>query len=313
MDGLDNGVRASVEARHKLTTYSLAGSWSNREASTVQIDDLGFSTVRGRVDTYWIEGGLARELNAQDTVSWLTRFTSTQFSSPKATDLVDMTTTADWIRRLDPLNDLTASLQFEWQRFDNATNTELFVWRPIAGVRSRLTKQLTFKGSAGAAITTTIQDPGSNPPLPLSTARPGTQLGWIADALLSYKLNMSEISLSAAQSIAPSALGDLQQRSSVALYVRQDINNVSSVSFTGAFSRIKAPPGANSLLIDQSTIDGNAADVYTASVAYDHRLARDWNGRLAYKFSHRTSENGTANANTVLLAVKHDVTIWHDQ
>ena len=315
-DALNHGLRASMESKYKVMTYNLAGSWSRRDASTVQIEDIGFATVRGHVDTYVAEGGMRRALSPEESIGWATRVTAIQFSSQgttsSATNSLDLTTTADWRRQLNPLTDVTSSLQFEWQSLDNAYGTDNFIWRPILGVQHRLTKQLTVKVSGGASITTTTQDV-TTPIPPATTPLPsGTKLGWLADFLLIYKLKMMEVSFLAAHSVAPSALGDLQERSTVSLTYRQDINAVSAFSLSGMFTRITAPPGSNAILLDQPAFTGNAVDVYTATLGYSHRLARDWNAQLTYKFTHRTAETNSANSNAVMLSVKHDVTLWHD-
>ena len=316
LNALNHGVRASMETKERLNTYNLAGSWTRRDASSVQIEDIGFATVHGHVDTYVAEGGARRELSPQESIGWATRVTAIQFSSQRATspgtDSLSVVNTADWKRQLGLITDVFSSLQFEWQSLDNVYSTNNFIWRPIAGVQHRLTKQLTIRVSGGAAITTTTLDttapvpPGTTPP------RSGTQIGWLADLLLTYKLKMTEVSFLAGHSVAPSALGDLQERSTVSLTYKQDINAVSALSLSGMFSRIKAAPGSNTILIDQPAFIGNAADVYTATIGYDYKLARDWNARLTYRFTHRQTQTNSANSNAVMLSVRHNMTLWHD-
>jgi len=315
-DALSHGVRASIERREKVMTYNFGGSWSRRDASTVQIEDIGFATVHGHVDTYVAEGGMRRDLSPYESIGWASRVTAIQFWSQAANshapDSLSVVNTADWRRQLSPLTDVTAAVQFEWQNLDNASGTNNYIWRPTVGVQHRLTKQLTLKVSGGAAITTTTQDV-TTPIPPATTPLPsGTKLGWLADALLVYKIKTAEFSFFAGRSVAPSALGDLQERSKVSLNYRQDINPVSSLSLSGSFSHITAPPGSNSILLDQPSFTGNAVDVYTASVGYNYLLARDWTAQFTYRFTHRQAETNRANSNAVILAIKHDVTLWHD-
>jgi len=316
LDALDHGLRAGMESKHKVMTYNLAGSWARRDASTVQIEDIGFATVGGHVDTFVAEGGMRRALSPEESIGWATRATLIQFSSQRtnarAIDSLSITTTADWRRQLNPLTDVTSSLQLEWQSLDNASGTDNFIWRPTLGVQHRLTKQLTVKVTGGASITTTTQDVATPIPPAVAPLPSGTRLGWLADFLLVYKLKMMEVSFLAAHSVAPSALGDLQERSTVSLSYRQDINAVSAFSLSGAFTRITAPPGSNAILIDQPAFAGNAVDVYTAALGYNHKLARDWNAQLSYKFTHRRTESNSASSNALMLSVKHDMTIWHD-
>jgi hypothetical protein len=315
-DALNHGVRASLESREKVTTYSLGGSWTRRDASTVQIEDIGFATVHSKVDTYVAEGGMRRELSPQESIGWASRVTAIQFSSQNTSsqtpDSLSIVNTADWRRQLSPLTDVTTAVQFEWQSLDNASGTNNFIWRPTVGVQHRLTKELTLKVSGGAVMTTTTQDV-TTPIPPATTPLPsGTRFGWLGDALLVYKLKTTEFSFFAARSVAPSALGDLQERSTVSVSYRQSINAYSSLSLTGAFSHITAPPGSNSILLDQPAFTGNAVDVYTASIGYSYNLARDWTAQLTYRFTHRQAESNRANSNAIIVSVKHDVTLWHD-
>jgi hypothetical protein len=65
-------------------------------------------------------------------------------------------------------------------------------------------------------------------------------------------------------------------------------------------------------LFDQPGFTGNAVDVYTASIGYSYKLARDWNAQLTYRFTHRQAEASHANSNAAIFAIKHDATLWHD-
>jgi len=65
------------------------------------------------------------------------------------------------------------------------------------------------------------------------------------------------------------------------------------------------PPIGNAILTNPAFI-GNVADVYTATIGYDYKVARDSNTRLTYRFTHRQTETNSANSNAVMLAVKHD-------
>jgi hypothetical protein len=316
IDAPNGGLRASMETKQKLTTYTLAGSYARRDASTLQIEDTGFATVHGHVDTYVAEGGLRRDLSPQESIGVMTRLTSIQFSSlsasSRAPDSLDVTTTADWTRQIDVLTRVNSSLQFEYQSLNNASGTTNLIWRPFAGFQKRLTKQLTIKGTAGASIVTTSQDNATLIP-PATTPLPsGTRFGWLADLLLVYKLKMQEYSFFVSHNVAPSALGDLQERSTVSLSARQDINPLSAIAVSATYSHITVPPGSNSILIDQTTVTGSAVDVYTAGFDYSYKLARDWTAGLSYKFSHRHTDTATANSNAVVLSVKHDMTLWRD-
>ena len=76
-DALDGGGRIGLEKRtDPLTTYNLAASWHEQDATTAQLNSFGAVIVGGTIRTSTIEGGVTRDLTSRDTITWVTRGTS---------------------------------------------------------------------------------------------------------------------------------------------------------------------------------------------------------------------------------------------
>src|SRR5262245_5911978 len=137
-DGLDKTVRASLEKREKRTTYFVAGSWSEQSAAQAQRDDLGFATVAGTVTTTIIEGNLKHQFNNSDTVTLSSRATRLEFTGSNATPSDDLTSTGEWLHRLNRTTDLSSLLQYELIDYHNAANTQAEIWRATGGFNAKL-------------------------------------------------------------------------------------------------------------------------------------------------------------------------------
>jgi hypothetical protein len=294
---MDNGARLKVEKIDNLTKYYLAGSWRRQDATSAQIADSGIVVVRGDITTYVMDAGLARQLTGTDTVSWSIRGMSVDFTSLTASPFVDLATTGAWTRRLNATTDLVTSLQFEWLARDDLARTETLFARAMVGLNAQLSKQLTFKGSVGVGLHKTDQN-GVPPPSGPEPSDAGA--GWLADAQLVYRpAQTTEVSLAAVQSMAPSAIGEINTRTAIIAGLRQGINRSSYVLLLGEFNH-------------QTSLDGldyDGADYFRASVMYGYRLAPEWQAQLSYRFAERHDGKGVAHANTFFVSVVREVII----
>ena len=97
-----------------LDTYKLAAARRYQQTSQLQLAETGVNTIGGETITTWVEGILTHRLNESDFLTWATRATSLEFTSPTGTPSLDVTTTGAWRHRLTPLTELTPSVQFEF-------------------------------------------------------------------------------------------------------------------------------------------------------------------------------------------------------
>jgi hypothetical protein len=290
-DALDKDAQARFTKKTRLTTYDIGASWSERDAGNVQLEDIGFRTVSGTITTYALDGGFKHQISPIDTLSFTTRGSSVTFSNAQ-NSYDDIGSTASWARRVSRTIDVTGLVSYYFQ--DKATS-DTTIWRATGGINARLTPTLTFSGTAGAAFHDVKSTTAPANPTPFSG---GSSVGWIADVMLAYRLRATtRISLTAARSIAPDALGETQQRDSFNVSLTEEINRRSSLSFSSGFSR----NGASG--------SGGASDVINATAAYSYRLTPELNSSLAYRYAQRNDSTGSARSNAVTLSVRKDVTI----
>lgn len=296
LPGLDRGIMGRFEKTTALTTYKVAAARQYRQASQLQLAETGVNTIGGDVITSWVESIVTHQLSGSDLLTWATRATNTEFTSPTGTPSLDITTTGAWRHRLTPLTELTPSIQFESINYGNSSNTEVMIWRGLIGAESRLTKRLKFKGSVGVAHIALTQDGGGNGPNPAQLAS-GSAADWLADVLLSYNLNSrNDVSFAAAQSVGPDTLGQIRKVQIVGVILSHRLNQYSGLSFSTQASH--------------QTSVANVTDLYSAGVSYGLRLAPEWFMDLSYRLRHRTGGNtDPATSNAVFVSVTRDVTI----
>lgn len=292
-NALGYGAKARLEKTDRLTTYHLATSYRHQDATSAQLAELGVVTIGGAIITQTIEGGFEHQLSSIDTIKWSTIGKSVEFTSPSGTPYTDVMNTATWTRRISPITQLTAFLQFERQAMDDATHTEFMIWRAKSGLRTDLTRRLTLNANIGAAFIKTTLDA---PPGP-TVAESGSSAGLIGDLELIYKLKTGQISIFASRTIAPTILGDILKSDIVGLAFRYDVNRLANWFGSTSFAQSAAPSG------------GNASETFSANVGYGYRLTRELQMQLSYRFLQRESNAGTAKSNTILFRLTHDYTI----
>jgi hypothetical protein len=295
---IDNGVRLRAEKVDKLTKYYLQGVWRRQDATTAQIADSGIVIANGDINTYSVEAGLSRIVSPVDTLTWSVIGKSVDITgSSTASPFVDTTGTGTWTRHLNPTTDVFALAQTEWIARDDTAHTDTLFARALIGLDARLTKQLTFKGSVGAGLQRTDQDQPSVPSAPRPTGQSET---WLADVQFTYRpLSETELSFYGARSISPSVIGEIEQRTTIGMGVRQGINHSSYLSLSSEFSR--------QISLDGLTYDN--ADVFRATVLYGYRLSPEWQAQLSYRYLHRSDDTVTAHSNAVFLSAVREVTI----
>ena len=121
-------------------------------------------------------------------------------------------------------------------------------------------------------------------------------------------LQGTQLVLSAGQSMAPNTLGEVQNRSTIGVGLRQAINHSSNLSLSADFSHLALLDG-NALMLFSGSLDHGNADLFRASIAYDHRLTQDWLARVSYRFAVRDDDTGRAHSDTVYFSAVRAVTI----
>jgi hypothetical protein len=121
------------------------------------------------------------------------------------------------------------------------------------------------------------------------------------DVQAAYKLwSLTELSVSASQSITPGVLGDLSQRMTFGIGLTHSINSISSVLFNGQVTQFNAGSGQSG---------SNASDFWTASASYTRRLTREWRTQLTYSYRRRDSDANSVSSNSFVMVLARDMTL----
>jgi hypothetical protein len=290
---LGNSLRARYEQKFKRFDYYFSGSWTRTDASTVQLEEFGFVTLSGEINTYTINAGSRIDLTARDTLTLSSSGNFSQFAFDGGTSTSNVTS-ALWSHRLNPNTDWNTSVQFNWVSRDGSTSSQTSLWTVLTGFRTDLTPRLTLVLNGGAGIA----PPGSGSAgsvLGDATSATGeTSADWLGNARLIYSLKNTQFAIFAAKTVSPTTFGEFQQSLTAGVSVRHDINWQSSVSVNGSFARTTAASTGE-------------YDLYTASTSYSYRITRDWDAQLSYSYKYRVSP--TAQSNTVIGRLTYNYTI----
>ena len=277
-----DGVRARYETTGKDPTSLsyLEASFGQQSTAFAILGELGVATnVKGDLNTSTVRGGIERSLTSLDFATLSGRSTYTNYDPPGGgTPFTDSSVVGTWRHRLSSQVALTASSEFEWERFNNLSNTNIMISRNMAGVDATLSPVLSFRGMAGAAYIKVDQSGTVASPVVTTSTPSGSVIGFITDMLLTYRmLKNTTLTLSGSQTVGPTVIGSLTQQTTISASLTQIINGRSSLSFATSASR-------------QTTT--GSTDFYSQSVAYSYQLAREWSTQLLYRHLHRTAATG---------------------
>jgi Putative beta-barrel porin 2 len=297
--GTPANANFSIDHTTELAKYNLAASWSRTDIATTQLAESGKATASGTQNTYNIKGGVTRDLSRTDSITWSAQASTASFTDSTETPYTDVTTTAAWNHILSPTTTLTNSVMFDWFKQDNAANSQRLFWQIMTGLKSQLTHRLTFNASVGEIFVNAYQEgvlPSAIPPSTTSfQIQPGAANGFVWNAGLTYQLlKDTNLSLTAAKTIAPTSLGQLQQSETIGLTLSHDINHASNLSFSTQFAHISSE---------------TPADFFSASVSYGYKLTREWRTNLSYTYRQRNDDTGLARSSTILVSLTRDFTL----
>lgn len=320
--GTPASERFSINHTDKLTKYNFAASWNRIDVVSANLAQTGVASGRGSQDNYAITGGLTRQLNHLDSLSWTANGATVSYSEPGQTPYVDFSTTLGWNHKLSPAITLNQSLYFDWFFSNNNTNTQRLFWQPTTGVEAQLSKRLHLSGSVGMIFVNAYENgtapsvvssifnnlPGPNN-IPSSNTSTGFQPmigagnGWVGNLVLSYKLFAdTQVALTATHSTTPTLTGQLQRIESLAATLNYDINHRSRLALRAQFANTKSGATGNS-----ST---KGSDSFNASANYSYSLTRKWRTNLSYTYRQINNQSGLVRSNDILLSLVYDFTLF---
>jgi hypothetical protein len=296
-DGTPADATFRIDHTTELAKYNLATSWTRQDLATTLLAQTGVASAHGTQDTYNITGGFTRDLSRVDSITWSAQASTASYTDSTQTPYKDVTTTLAWNRLLSPTTTLNNSVMFDWFASDDSANSQRLFWQIMTGLQSRLTKRLTFNASVGEVFANAYQS-GTIAPLGTTSfqIQPGATHDWVANIGLQYQLlKTTSVSFTAAQTVAPTILGDLQKSDTIGVTLSHDINEFSNLTFSSNVAHTK-----------ELGIEGN---FFSAQVGYGYRLTREWRSMVSYAYRQSISGTGLARSNTVLLSLTRDFTL----
>jgi len=306
----------------KFDREFVEASWSQTSSAFALLDDLGVVTqTRGFLDRATYSGGIDRSLSPLDNLSLFATLTSVSFEpSAGGVPFTDTLARGSWQHSFSSIVSASLTSETELLNFDNATNTQIQLYRNQVGTNLTLSPVLSFKGNIGAIYIVT--EGGSNSlvtPVSVGSTSSGsvssnsTLLTWIGDAELTYKmLKNTTLTLDAKQTVAPSIVGSLFKTDLISASLNHTINSSSSLSFAASAT--------------ESTSTTTTPFV-SGSVTYAYKFTRDWSALFTYRYQHRfesTGGTGTidpitgtptvistspGSSNSIMVTVSHSYTV----
>jgi hypothetical protein len=314
---LNYNLRGRYEALEKnpFDRKFIEANWAQSSTALALLNDLGVvSNAGGFLNRLTATGGIDRSLSARDSLSLLATSTHTFYEpSSGGTSFTDTLARGAWRHRLSPVAALNISSEFELLNYDNASSTQVQIYRNQVGMDATLSPVLSFRGNIGAAYLVTD---GAVSTLAVPTGNGGSSssdIDWIGDAILTYRmLKNTTVTLIASQSIGPSLVGSLFKRDVISATLSHAINSRSTISFSASGNR---------------SISTTTTDYASASATYAYNFTRDWTAQLTYRHQHRFASSGGTNtidpitgtptvggltpasSNSIMLAVTHNYTV----
>lgn len=301
-----NGVSLSAEyAGHQPgDRLGFVTSWRRQDVTAAQLNDIGVATAQGEASTILVGGSFNKQLSAIDTLAFSATGTTTEITGGNASAFRNLTTGPTWTRTLNSIAEWVSLADLSWTVRDDSSQSETKLTRAMTGFRLHPTARLRVSASAGFGVVTgtganTAASIFGSPVAGFGSIQPGnggTVVGWLADGIVAYRLwGTTELTAAASRAITPGVLGDLSLRTSFGLAVNHTLNATSSILLKGDLTKV--------------TASGGSFDFWTASVAYERRLTREWRANVSYAYRQRISDMQSVSSNGVTFVLARDVTL----
>ena len=272
-DHLTPHLTAKYNVRGKTDSLDLAANYSVDDASTVDpLDPLGF--IKGINRTVW-SGSISytKKLDARNSVGTSESLQDVIYSdtSTGAKPSLTANMSAFWNYRLTKSTDLRTSVNYQWQNIYSAPFTTNISYGIRSDLTSQITKNLKLKLGGGPRFSNT------------------SSVGFVADAGLDYQYKRGSIGLTLSQSFDPSALGVLQQHTSIGISANNQYNEETTLGLSAQY-RFTTGLGA---------ADSNAI---TINPTLKYQIARNWSMLTGYQWTRSESITGVAFADDIYLS-----------
>lgn len=287
----------SLTKNRKLTTYGLSASFTREPTSVTQFEDTGITTTNADQLTVSASGSVSHQINHNNSVSLSLSATNTDFTEnvDGLTPFFSANSSLTWSHSFNNLTSGNISGRLSYARYEDDENSRNLIFSSTIGLSRQLTKNLSTSVNVGARVSRSEQD--ATMLMPSSSQ---VLAGFNGNLSVSYKPNSdTSLSLSLAQSLDPSASGELQNRTSLSLSLNRAINSQSSFSL-----------GVRAAVQESASNSGGALrKTLSVSPTYTRKLTSKWNSSLGYLFRYSDTGTSTAHSNKVFVSISRAITI----
>ncbi len=277
-------LSTSYVRRSKDTTFSTNAAYVFTPASNS--DGLEVDSNDSAADRQTISAGysVAHKINARNDATVSARASRSDFLGNRGdeeTNSQSLGSTLSWLHRATKRTDFTLSTGVDWYGYDDAENTQNYLYFMRAAVSARLSPRLTVNASAGPQLREDYVD-----------GRHKSDIGGLGDVGFSYALKTSSLSGSASYGLSPNSDGNLRSSLGLRLNYSYRINGHSQF---GLGSQLRFSDDGEGGTLSNTT--------FSISPTYSYTLARDWQLSASYQFAASHDSDGPAIQNSAFLTL----------
>jgi hypothetical protein len=306
LDGVKGGViHTAFDKTTPLTDYFATFTGTVLPASLSEVLDSGITNANTTTMTYAGQGGLTHHLNSLNDLGLTVSGSSQSFTGGNSDGLTPntyLTTGQSWTHTITPRTDVIMAASTAWYTASGISGTDSVSESLTGQVHTQLSERLGLTaGGGGSFIHTTANDGGLQ-------SFDENNTGFIANGQLSYALTPNtSLSAFASHNLAPSSLGSVQELTQVGFTAGHQINEFSSMVFSGIFVDqlpvFSVPSNANN----------TQRQALILSVGYHRILSRYWDFGVSYDFTQQDNgdtpffesftNKGSANSNAIFVTL----------
>jgi len=309
--GTPANANFNIEHTEQLTTYNVGASYTRADTAQTQFAQTGTTGATGTISSYSANAGITHDLSRIDALTWTAIASTTSFSDSTQFPSRDLATTVAWNHVLSSTTTMSNFISFDWFSQEDPAESQRLFWKYMFGITSSLSPRLNLNAHIGWAFANSYQNAPGAVISPVNAGAFVPQVGAgnssVGDISLTYRLfRDTSVSLTAAQSIVPIFNGQLQKSEQVGLTLSHEINRVSNIALSTAFSYVPAAPASSTIGLGQSS----PSKFFSVSVNYGYQLGREWHTNLSYTYSQRNDSSGSVGSSLVLFSLVRDFTLY---
>ncbi len=291
--------RLSIQATRRRGDIAgnLEAQGSVQPTGESQVEDTGETDTDAKEFRGQLQVEIERQLNIRESVAIRGGAAARRFSGG-GSDFVESNNYnlgAGWTRAVNSRTETGIDVGLGLFEADDDTNRRTFSAGTTGRLTYRVNSRLGISGQAGPVFVATnadevADDGGKN-------SNNDYAVGFIGGANADYAFGPNVLTLTASQSLTPSAFGDLRYQTRVGLDYLRELNERSGVRAGAGYTRSEP-------VFNDSEEEEDTRNFFSIGTSYFVSLTEAWSAELGYTFRALDRGDGTATSNGVLFTIK---------